>query len=360
MEGIRITGLGESASEGQSLEGMIFEAAREALADAGLERDDLDGVVIAASDQVDGRAISSMLTSGPAGAYLNEEINVASSPGHALALASMQIASGTHDRLLLTSWGKASETAGGSTEAAERLCADPFFERDAGLNRIAAAGLQADAHRRRSDSHERADLAAATVAARNHGAGVGVDDVLASDLVAAPLRALEWPLETDGAFSLVLEAGGREVGRAVEVAGIGWCADSGRIAERDLVGLPHLRFAAEAAYMQAGVADPGAEIGAWELHDYSPDAEILAYQALFLCAPDEALERAASGWGDGPTVNPGGGSLAGEAPFGGPLRKVLSAARSLRDGSGPQRAGVQITTGFAGQFQSVFVFGGAA
>ncbi len=99
---------------------MIFEAATAALADAGVERSELDGIVIAASDQVDGRAISSMLTSGPAGAYLSDEINAASSPGHAFALACMQIMSGSHRRLLVSSWGKASESASGSTESRAR------------------------------------------------------------------------------------------------------------------------------------------------------------------------------------------------------------------------------------------------
>lgn len=356
--GIKLTGTGQSEEAGQSLEGIIFRAASGALQDAGIERSDIDGVVIAASDQVDGRAISSMLTSGPAGAYLNEEINVASSPGHALALAYMQIASGTHRRLLVSSWGKASETEGARTEGAERLSAEPFFERDAGLSRIAAAGLQAEVHRRNRRDPDRSDLAAATVAARNHGSAVTVDDVLASPLVATPLRELEWPVETDGAFSLVVERPDRDVERAVEIEGIGWCADSGRIADRDLVGVPHLGLAASAAYRQAGITSPKEEIGAWWLHDYTPDAEILAYPALGLCDLEDALDRALEGWDVDVAINPAGGSVAGEAPFGGSLGKVVAAVRQLQAEREFERVGVQMSTGFAGQFQSVFILGG--
>jgi acetyl-CoA acetyltransferase len=344
---------------------MIFEAARAALADAGVERSELDGIVIAASDQVDGRAISSMLTSGPAGAYLNDEINAASSPGHAFALACMQVASGTHRRVLISSWGKASESEGSSTESAERLSTDPFFDRDAGLTRIGAAGLQADVHRRGHADPQRAELAAATVAARNHRPGRDRDEVASSTYVAAPLRELEWPLETDGAWSLVLEAEPAADGSSVAVEGIGWCADSGRIANRDLVGIPHLRKAAETAFAGAGVADPRTEVDVWELHDYTPDAEIVSYAALGLCSPEAAVERAIEGWpgGDGdPAVNPRGGSVAGEAPFGGPLGRIVRGARYLRgDGDGLElrngRVGVQVSTGFAGQFQSTFVLG---
>lgn len=364
---MRITGIGEvGAIDGESLEGLIFKAASGALADAELTRGELDGVVISASDQIDGRAISSMLTSGPAGAYLNEEINVASSPGHALALAWMQIASGTHRRLLVSSWGKASESAGASSEAAERLSTEPFFERDAGLTRIAAAGLQAQAHRASRGDPGKAEQAAASVAARNHAGAVSVEQVLASAHVAAPLRALECPAELDGAFSLVIEDAGRPRTPGVNIEGLAWCADSGRIAERDLVGLPHLRRAAGRALFHAGIKDAGAEVAVWELHDYSPDAEIAAYSAIGLCAAERALDCALGEDADGgiaARVNPLGGSVAGEAPFGGPLRKVLAAVRHVRGGPGAaeqrgvMRAGAQISSGFAGQFQSVFLLG---
>jgi hypothetical protein len=62
-------------------------------------------------------------------------------------------------------------------------------------------------------------------------------------------------------------------------------------------------------------------------------------------------------------VSPSGGSLAGEAPFGGPLRKVLDAIRQVRgDAGGTQvpgasRALAQVTGGFAGQFQTVAILG---
>jgi acetyl-CoA C-acetyltransferase/acetyl-CoA acyltransferase len=302
-----------------------------------------------------------MLTSGPAGAYLNEEINVASSPGHAFALAVMQILSGTHERLLVSSWGKASETAGISDQPAERLSVEPFYERDGGLSAIAAIAFQAQANRAGADA-AKAQSAAAEVAAKNHGGAIDAGQVLASPLVAAPLRELECAPLTDAAYSIVVEAGGRAGVRAVAVDGIGWCSDSARIAERDLAGVPHLKRAADDAYGRAGVSDPAAEIGAWELHDYSPDAELVAYGAVGLCEPGERFDFALSGV-TGPSgrspVNRGGGSVRGEAPFGGPIAKIVNAVRHVQRGDA-DRAFAQIASGFAGQFQSAFVFGGAA
>lgn len=360
-----ISGIGEARGAtppADSLEGLIFRAATAALSDAGLERHDLDGIVLSASDLVDGRAISSMLTSAPAGAYLNEEINVASSPGHAIALAYAQVASGTHRRLLVASWGKASETANGSTQAAEQLSAEPFFERDARMVPVAQAAMQAEVHRR---GRPLAEAAAHRVAASRRNDGTTPGEVASSPLIAHPLRRAEWPREIDGAFSLVMERGERD-SRGVSLQGVGWCADSGRLAERDLLGLPHLRKAAADAFRRAGIAASPQACGSWHLHDYTPDAELLACEAVGLCPDGEAPELALAGVMDASgarPVSPGGGSLAGEAPFGGPLRKLLEAVRQLRGDAGDHqlagvtRSFVQMSTGPAGQFQTALVLG---
>jgi len=154
----------------------------------------------------------------------------------------------------------------------------------------------------------------------------------------------------------------------VLLEGVGWSTDSGRIADRDLVGVPHLRRSAQDAHRRAGVTEPIAGIQAWELHDYSPDAELLAYPAVGLCEPGGSLElaqsRATAPDGALP-VNPGGGSVRGEAPFGGPLRKAVAAVRQVRGDAGPgqvagvERAFAQIASGFAGQFQTAVVVGRA-
>jgi hypothetical protein len=343
-----ITGLGEAdAIAEDSLETMIFRAATAALADAGRRRDDLDGIVLAASDQTDGRAISSMLTAGPAGAYLNDEINAASSPGHALALGYMQILAGTHRCVLVSTWGKSSEAAGGSAPA-ERLSAEPFFERDGGLSDLAAAAMQAEAHRR--PDPERGAEAAARVVVKNR-AGASAAQVAASPLVAAPLRELELAPEIDRSFSLLLERADRDA-TAPRLAGVGWRADLGRTGERDLVALPHLAAAARDAYQRAGIEDPAAVVASWHVHDYTPDAEILAYAPLGVCAAGGAIDLALAG---ADRVNPDGGSLAGAAPFGGPMRTVLEAVRRARSAAERRFLVAQLSTGFAGQFQTVAV-----
>lgn len=74
---VAIVGIGQTKYEGkktEALDELIFEAASKALTDAGITRDEIDNVVIAASDQMDGRPISSMTLACPAGAYIKDEI----------------------------------------------------------------------------------------------------------------------------------------------------------------------------------------------------------------------------------------------------------------------------------------------
>ena len=56
------------------LEEMVYHTSRAALDHAGVSRGELDHVTLGACDELDGRSISSMLLSAPAGAYLKDEI----------------------------------------------------------------------------------------------------------------------------------------------------------------------------------------------------------------------------------------------------------------------------------------------
>jgi acetyl-CoA C-acetyltransferase len=368
---VAILGLAARCTSGETvgnLEEAITETASAALDSAGLDRDAVGAVVLAASDQTDGRAISSMLTAGPAGAFLVDEINLASSPGHALATACLAILSGQHRRMLVTSWGKASEIAvEGGAAAAERLSTDPVYERDAALAPAAALGLQAGAHRASAGG---AEAAAHAVVVRNRAAAgrneravvrdpVTRSEIEASPIAAFPVRELELPATCDGVFSLVVAAASSDP-HAATIRGVGWSADSSSLGARDLLGLPHLRAAAADAYARAGIRDPRRELDLCELQAGSGDAEVLSYEALGLCDYGHGIRCAQEDGGDLP-INPSGGSYGGEAPFGGGLRPVVEAALQVsgRAGAvqvpGAGRALAQVATGLAGQFQTVFV-----
>src|ERR1044072_7517736 len=92
-----------------SLESLIFATARAAIDNAGVALKDIDAVVTACADQVDGRAISSMVNTGAAGGHLRDEVNLASSGAHALVEGFLAVAAGRCETVLVSAWGKASE-----------------------------------------------------------------------------------------------------------------------------------------------------------------------------------------------------------------------------------------------------------
>src|SRR6204780_4089725 len=124
------------------LEEMVFDTAKAALDDARIDRQQLDHISIAGCDELDGRSISSMLLSAPAGAYLKDEIKTTDSGLIGFCLEAMRIESGRYHLGLLSSWNKSSTAP---LEDVMRMRCEPFYTRDIGLNASIADGLFARA-----------------------------------------------------------------------------------------------------------------------------------------------------------------------------------------------------------------------
>src|SRR3989442_5404766 len=126
------------------LEEMAYHTARAALDAAGVTRRQLDSLTLGACDELDGRPISSMQMSAPAGGYNTDEIKVTDSGASALCLAFARFASGESDLGLVMSWCKSSKT---DVEAVMRLRGDPFFTRPLGICAAVRDALLAQAIR---------------------------------------------------------------------------------------------------------------------------------------------------------------------------------------------------------------------
>jgi len=360
-----------SAITDRNLEELIFEAASGALADARLAWRELDAVVIGASDLVDGRVISSMVTAGPAGGYMKDLLAVASSAEHAFVLAYLRLAAGVGDTALVAGWSKCSEAP---IPQVEQLSLDPFYRRHVGMDGLVAAALQAAAYR---DRYRVPEDAAARVVVKNRANGtrnphaerrqrVTADDVLASPLVAWPLKALETPPLSDGACALVLARGERAGALrrpAAWVRGLGWASDTYWREPEDLVNSRALAAAAERAYRMAGVQAPRREIGVAEVYDVTPYHELMAYEGLGFCGPGEGARFV----GDGQvSVNPSGGLLCANPFFASGLVRVAEAVLQVtgRAGGhqveGARRAVAHGASGLAGQAHTVVVLEGEA
>lgn len=364
-----------SGHTGTRLEDLIFQTCAAALEDAGLTRDGVDSVVIAASDHVDGRCISSMLTANAAGAYLNDEIKTADEGSFALVVAALRLLTGHFRTSLVASWSKPSESP---YAVGQNLMADPFYHRPFGLNHIVASAMMASAYR---DRFNASDDVAAHVAVKNRSHGrnnplldgvraVQLNEVLESPHIAYPLRKMEVAPEADGACALVLttEETARDMDiRPVYLRGMGWATEPYYLGERELWHFSALELASRRAYEQAGIRNPLGDLDLAEICDVTAYHELMACEALGFCEPGSAGELARSGvttMGGKLPVNASGGCLSAYPVFSAGLTRIAEVCLQLQGrAEGRQIAGGRTAiahgcAGYAGQSHTVFVLSG--
>ena len=84
-----------------SLEEALHAVAKSALRDAGLSIEEIDGIVVASCDQLDGRAIAIMAASGSVGGVGRDILSTPSSSEHAFVLAALRVRSGIYNTQLV-------------------------------------------------------------------------------------------------------------------------------------------------------------------------------------------------------------------------------------------------------------------
>jgi acetyl-CoA acetyltransferase len=329
---------------GKRLEELVFDTARAALVDAGIERGQIDHVTIAACDELDGRSISSMLLAAPAGAQLRDEMKCTDSGLTGLCLAAMRIESGIVDLGLLVSWSKSSTAP---VEDVMRMRCEPFFTRPVGLNMAIADGLfaQAVCERYRVDPADADQAVAASYAqAARNPRGVGhkalsTDEIGASDFVATPMRQAHRAPVTDGAVAMVLASGQwlrrhKAARPLARVAGLGWRNESYDLGADRLAALGGFRGALGDALGRAGLEDAAA-LDLIEL-DSQTGFHDLAW-------------RAALGDGRPGAISPGGGAFAQNPYFCTGLANAVEAALQVSDRAGPvQVVGARLAAAHGG------------
>jgi acetyl-CoA acetyltransferase len=379
MRPVGIIGIGmvpmKEAIMDRRLEEIIFEAASAALKDAGIDRSQVDNVVIAASDELDGRSISSMLTAAPAGAYLKDEIKVTDDGAFALTVGAMRILSGIFDVSLVVSWNKTSEIP---IDSVMRMRFDPFFHRGLGLNHVTTTALLAHQYKQRYGLEE--DIPAQIVvnnrknALQNKNAHlreeISINDVLNSNYVAYPIREKELAPLSDGAVAMVIasEKTARKLNRhdkLVTLKGFGWALDSYYLGERDITRWVSLETATAQAMKHADIKGIN-EIDVFECNDQSPYHELITLEGLGLSDYGKGANLVRSGEiaiNGGRPVNPSGGAISSNPYFCTGLIRVAEAyLQAAGRAGGHQIDGVrtalaQSTNGFAGQGNSVFIVG---
>jgi acetyl-CoA C-acetyltransferase len=358
-----------------SREMQVLQATKAALASAGLEREQLDTVITANNDYLDGRTISNMRLVEPSGAWQKNESKVEMDGAYAALYALMRILSGDHDIAMVVGESQAS-VYGGYIPGIMML--DPTFDRQRWLlNEVSAAALQARAYMNACGVSEEqlAGVAAKNLvnAAKNPLAlradgKADAGKVLASRLLYSPIRELMASPLCDGACAVVL-ASGKAAAKAdnpVWIKGVGFSHDS-YLSERNLAEMSSLKGAAQRCYAMAGIEDPASQLDLAEVHECFAHEELMAYEALGLCeegAGGAFFDSGATRMDGSLPVNASGGALAANVACAAGLARIIEAAMQIRAEAGyHQVEGVKTAvahgqTGICAQENIVYVLGG--
>jgi acetyl-CoA C-acetyltransferase len=327
---VGVAGVGWSGfaptTQGVSYKELMFEAARGAYADAGVDpRSEIDSFVCCSEDIEEGTSIFDEYVPDQLGAVQRPVQTVAADGLFGVATAVMLIRSGVAATVAVESHSKASDVV--SLGRVERFAMDPVLNRPLGVSATALAGLEM---RRWLHVTGRTEAECADVASRNraHAASnprasyAGVND---PTLVFDPLTREQMAEAADGCVVLVLTNEERAPKGGVFIDGVGWSQDAPSVESREWDRAAAAERAARAAYDRAEIEPADVELA--EVDDSYAYKQLQHLDALGLAAlaPDR--------------VNPSGGAL-GE----GHLREANGLARTLavveRLRAGDARVGV--------------------
>ncbi len=354
---------------------LAYRTVKGVLEATGLKQQDLEIVINAGSDILDGRGISTYMMVEALGAQLTEETKVAEDGGYAALYAWMRIAAGSYDLALVIAYGKSSES---HPHWYHNMNYDPFYGQPLGLDLLNAAALQANAYSQKFGITE--EQAARVVIknlrnAKNNPFALrkgdySLEEVMASPYLATPIKELDAYPVTDGACALIMasESKAKELGlKPVWVDGLGTCQEAFYLGNRDLTRLASAEESAKKAYAMAGISKPAEELDLAEVYADFSFQELMLYEALGFCPEGGGgnfIDSGAPEMGKAFPVNPSGGALAANPLVATGLARLaecylqLTGEAGARQVAGAKRALAHAYIGSCMQNNLVFILGG--
>ncbi|CUH66399.1 3-ketoacyl-CoA thiolase [Thalassovita gelatinovora] len=281
----------------QSLEDLIVEAGRQALANAGIAGADVDGMWLGhfnAGMVDDGFASSLMLSIDPGLQFkpATRLENACASGSAAVHAARQAILAGDCKVALVVGVEKMTHLPGADVTAA--LGRASYQKEEAGISFPGIFAQFAQAYFNEFGDHS---MALAKIAAKNHGNSVNnplaqlqkpLDlDFCATEsdrnpMIAAPLKKTDCSLVSDGAAAVVLVAEDMlsDFAKAVRFRSVAHVNDLLPLSARKLTDFEGPARAMALAYQRAGISVDNLDVA--EVHDCFTIAELLIYEAMGL------------------------------------------------------------------------------
>ena len=350
---------------------MIYEAVTRALSDAELTIKDIDAIVIGNMDHFESINFVDTYSVEGSGGFMKPimKVSTGGTTGSTVAIAAYyHVASGIFDKVLAIGFEKNSES---DTTAAIITCSDPIWDRFSYSGAIPSLATEATAY---MEQYGATQEDAALVGERDRGHAMNnpyahlrkpltVADIMASPMLAYPIKLGDVCPRTDGAGAIVLAADGVAQKIAKKPAwfkGVSvrhnytWFGDSTNYTQ----GLVSLQNASKEAYAQAGITNPVEQFDVAELYCPYTWGGLKWIEDLHFCGRGEAPKFVGEGnthMGGKIPINPSGGVLSTNCIGATALLRVAEAAIQVM-GKGDQRqvpdVKTALATGFGGCFWS--------
>lgn len=335
----------ERENQDWAVEDTVFYTVQAALKSARMSIGQIDTVIQAGDDVLDGLSIQHVQTVEAAGAFQKEESKVERDGAWAVHYAIARLLTGKFKTALVAGFSKGTQCG---LSAFSGMCADPFYLRPVGADANTIAAIQAGYFSGRTKATEK-DFA--EVASKNRKAGIknprimkgeagdySVDDILRSKKIASPITELSTGRTGDGCVALILateEYCKENKIDASYITGMGLISDAYYPTYRDLSRLKSAEMAAKSAYKMAGISPDKIQLA--EVHECYAHQELMLYEALGLCREGEAIQFLKEGHttreGKLP-VNPSGGVTCGNIIYGSGLARLMEASLQVSGKAG--------------------------
>ena len=303
MQDIAIIGAGQSKFSrycGMRVPELAYEAFSEAMQGLKLEPEEIDATIVCSSLYDKQRsaeaAVVDYLGLTPSPTFLIENACAASTTGTKIAWS--LIKSGLHKTVAVIGVEKMSGQT--SREIAEMMgrSYDITWESPFGLTMPAGYALHAQAY---MDKYSLTEEQLAKIRVKNSFYGaknpkatyqkeLSQEDIMASEVVASPLKKFDCCANADGASCIIVTAkdiAQRACDIPIWIIGIGSGSGSSMPRRKSFTSISAAQVAAKQAYEMAGIGPQ--EINVAEVHDCFTIAEVMAYGDLGFAEPGEEV-----------------------------------------------------------------------
>ncbi len=350
---------------------MIYEAVVRSLEDCDLTINEVDAVVIGNMDHFESINYVDTWSVEGSGGFMKPimKVTTGGTTGSSVAIAAYyHVASGLFDRVLAIGWEKNSES---DTTAAIVTCSDPVWDRFSYSGAIPSLATEATAYMEQYGAAQE-DAAWVAVRDRTHALNnphahlrkpITLEDVMASPMLAYPIKLLDVCPRTDGACAVLFAADGVAQRLAPKPAWVRSCAvrhtytwfgDSSDYNK----GLVSLKRASREAYQKAGITRPSEQFDVAELYLPYTYAGLKWIEDLGFCGPGRGPRFVADGHTDMDgtiPVNPSGGVISTNCIGATALLRVAEASIQIMGKGGKRQVPdvrLALATGFGGCFWS--------